>query len=256
MDSLIFVDDSRFEREEVRAACPDVMTLDASNCPSILERPDCDLPITDDSRNRRRMYRVQLVRDGAHQGYGGDYIAFLRNCNFGVTIAPLTELNLERVHELTQRTNQMNFSGNRYSRSQLHSICNNSELDTYVLDCADRFGSYGTVGFGLVNRHEPRLLDLMFSCRIQGKRVEHAFVAYLVSKYRQGRSRPFFVDYRETKRNAEAGKVFRELGAQLVTQSDGVSKLVFPAEYVVADDGIVKIVDRGGPAAEECEQHV
>jgi len=55
--------------------------------------------------------------------------------------------NLERVHELTQRTNQMNFSGSRYDRDVLKQILSTSYLDTYVLDVEDRFGTYGVVGF-------------------------------------------------------------------------------------------------------------
>ncbi len=89
----------------------------------------------------------------------------------------MTEENLERVHELTQRTNQMNFSGNRYDREVLREIVRKLSSRHHVLSCEDRFGSYGVIGFSLVDRREPRMTDLMFSCRMQSKRVEHAFLA-------------------------------------------------------------------------------
>ena len=54
------------------------------------------------------------------------------------------------------------------------------------LVASDRFGSYGVIGFSIVDRREPRMTDLMFSCRVQSKRVEHAFLAYLLGKYISG----------------------------------------------------------------------
>ena len=76
----------------------------------------CQVPVTAESVNRRQMYRVDQVRKDVAQNFKDDYAAFLRHCGIRLTIRPLTEENLERVHELTQRTNQMNFSGNRYDR--------------------------------------------------------------------------------------------------------------------------------------------
>ena len=174
IDSLLFVDDSVFEREEVKSVCPDVAVLDAAEYKTILTRPDCQTPVTEESRKRRLFYREQNVRDTAQKGFDGDYSSFLRDCHLHLAMQPMTEANLERVHELTQRTNQMNFSGNRYSREQLHQLLADPDIDTYVLDCEDRFGAYGIIGFSTVRRQQNCMTDLMFSCRIQAKRVEHS----------------------------------------------------------------------------------
>ena len=96
-------------------------------------------------------------------------------------------MNLKRVYELAQRTNQLNFSGNRYQEAQLVEIMGSDFLETYVIDCSDRFGDYGIVGFGVVDIRVPLLLDLMFSCRIQGKRVEHAVLSFLLKRFVSGK---------------------------------------------------------------------
>jgi FkbH-like protein len=153
----------------------------------------------------------------------------------------MIEENLERVHELTQRTNQMNFSGNRYDRAVLREILSTAHLDTYVLEAEDRFGSYGVVGFCIVDSREPLMTDLMFSCRIQSKRVEHAFLAYLVREYIAKTGRDFRVHYRKTERNAPSGKVFDDIGMTELGTKSGVALLVFPRERPVPDDGVIKI---------------
>ncbi len=242
-DSLLFVDDSPFEREQVRAVCPEVMVLDAAAYISIPERSDCQSPVTEESKKRRLFYRDQQVRDAAQQHYSGDYFAFLRSCELHLTIRSLSEANLERVHELTQRTNQMNFSGNRYTHDQLRQFLNNDMFDTYVLDCRDRFGSYGTIGFCLINRPQVRMTDLMFSCRIQAKRVEHAFLSHVIRKYREVKASDFLADYRKTKKNAGPGKVFEDLGFLVADERDGITELVFPYPLSVPDDGLVAIED-------------
>jgi FkbH-like protein len=244
VDSILLVDDSVFEREEVKAAHPGVMLLDASGYRSILDRPDCKLPVTEESRKRRTFYREQQVRDGAQKEFSGDYRAFLRDCDLHLTIRTMTESTLDRVHELTQRTNQMNFSGNRYDRSQLEMLMKNPDIDTYVLDCEDRFGAYGTVGFCTVNRVENRMTDLMFSCRIQAKRVEHAFLTHILRKYRERDSGDFYVNYRKTERNAPSGKVFDDFGFQICREVEGLSELAFPGSREIPDDAIVTVEDK------------
>lgn len=110
-----------------------------------------------------------------------------------------------------------------------------------MLACEDQFGSYGIVGFGIVDSREPRMTDLMFSCRIQSKRVEHSFLGYIIRKYIAD-GKDFRADYRKTPRNAPSGRVFADLGMQEVEVKDGVTSLVFPKGIDVPDDGIIRII--------------
>jgi len=241
-DSLLFVDDSPFELEEVKTVCPDVRTLNSLRYREITEMKECQALVTDESRERRKMYQVEMSRQTIAESFGDDYMQFLRHCEIRLNIRAMTEENLERVHELTQRTNQMNFSGNRYDREVLREILRNPDIETHVLSCEDRFGSYGVIGFSLVNRREPRMTDLMFSCRVQSKRVEHAFLAYAMRKSMTETGRDFYANYRKTPRNAPSGKVFEDMGMEEVEVNDGVSSLVFRHGREVPDDRVIEIV--------------
>ena len=113
--------------------------------------------------------------------------------------------------------------------------------ETYVIDCCDRFGDYGIVGFAVVDIRGPRLLDLMFSCRIQSKRVEHAVLGFLLKRFVHGTKRDFYANYRRTTKNAPSGKVFDEMGFEPVAEDDGVLSLVFKEGREILDDQIIKI---------------
>jgi FkbH-like protein len=241
MESILFVDDSEFELGEVAAACPELKVLNAEHYRSLPGRSDCTVPVTAESRERRQLYRVEANRQMVAQNFSNDYLAFLRHCEIHLTVRPMTEENLERVHELTQRTNQMNFSGNRYDREVLRQLLSKQYLDTFVLSCEDRYGSYGVIGFSIVDRRAPRMTDLMFSCRIQAKRVEHAFLACIIRKYIDETAGDFYANYRRTPRNAPSGKVFADLGMEEMEGPNGVLSLRFAKDRAIPEDGIIRI---------------
>jgi FkbH-like protein len=243
IDTLLLVDDSDFELAQVQSANPAVKVLLANRYRELPELPDFKLSVTTESSIRRNMYRQETVREHAESGFDGDYFAFLCDCKLEMQIEPLSPANLERVHELTQRTNQMNFSGNRYERTQLEQIAATPYLDGYVIDCRDRFGSYGIVGFSIVDSRVPCMTDLAFSCRVQSKRVEHAFLAYLLRKYIKATGADFRADYRKTSRNAPSGRVFKDVGMEEVLERDGVTSLVFRHDRIIPDDGVILIVE-------------
>jgi FkbH-like protein len=242
LDALLFVDDSDFELAEVKAACPTVRVMHARDYLSLPDRPECQVDVTAEAADRRLMYQTDAVRQTAAEQFGEDYFAFLRDCRLEAHLRPMTAENLQRVHELTQRTNQMNFSGNRYERATLERILGDPDLETYVLDCRDRFGEYGVVGFCLVDRREPRVTDLMFSCRVQSKRVEHALLSTILQRARADGPIDVFANYRKTSRNAPSGRVFEDVGFEVASETDGVSSLIFPKERPVPDDGILTVI--------------
>lgn len=243
IESLLFIDDQRFEREEVQSALPNVTVVDSYDYQSLTNRADCKGSQTNDAAQRRLMYIGQLKRQEIQQQYGIDgYIDFLRTCNILLKVKPMCQENIERVHELAQRTNQLNFSGNRYTLDQLIDMLSNPNLDTFVLECQDNYGSYGTVGFCVVDQRELRMLDLALSCRIQNKRVEHAFLAYLLKSYVERIDGDFLFNYRKTKKNAPQCRVFDDMGLQFLEENDGITTLVFRRGATIHDDKIVKVV--------------
>jgi len=214
MDTVAFVDDAEFERAEVAAALPEVRTWDAVALPSLPAREEFSVPVTEESRGRRGLYQAEESRQAEFHGSQLDYDEFLRSCRIRIVLGALNGANLERVYELAQRTNQLNFSGARYTREDLTRAAAAGDTIPVVMKCDDRFGNYGIVGFSLLAAAGSALemSDLMFSCRIQGKRIEHAYLAHLVAVGRQCGLERLVCRYTRTARNSPAARVFDELG--------------------------------------------
>lgn len=220
-DTFAFVDDSAFEREEVRSMLPRVRTYDAGDYSRLLTLPEFRPPESSESARRREFYLSQHKREEALAQFGGTYEDFLRNWNIRLFIKRAQAAQLDRIAELAQRTNQLNFSGTRYSRESLAEMLEDERFDCFVMSCRDNFGDYGTVGFGVVEK-DGQLIDLMFSCRIQAKRVEHAFLEFLLSSYGKQGLEELHARYVQTERNSAAGKVFEDLEFELVSAEGSV----------------------------------
>jgi len=232
MDSVAFVDDAPFEREEVACALPEIRTYDAERFAALAGLPEFDVPVTDESRRRRRLYVEEDRRREEFRGAAVRYDEFLRSCRIVLRLEPLSDANGERVFELVQRTNQLNFSGRNYSREALRDVLAARGVTAAVIRCADRFGDYGIVGFAMLgaagNALEVR--DMMLSCRIQGKQVEHSFAAYLLGLARGAGRAGIRFRFRRTKRNAPAARLFEEMGfaREAPPDAEGAERLGLP----------------------------
>lgn len=213
LDSLIFIDDNLFERDEVSRALPEVEVLADTALPGLADHPRLQGKVTEESRARRLMYRESMVRESAAAEFGSDYVEFLRSCAIQVEVRPDRPEDAERIAELVQRTNQLNFSGRKYRREELEPILSDEGIERYVVSCSDRYGAYGIIGFCLVRRIGDglRIEDLMLSCRVQGKFVEKALLHHLCSRPSWS-ARFVEISFRPTERNAAARAVLTELG--------------------------------------------
>lgn len=211
-DTIAFVDDQPFEREEVRVGNPKVRVYSHDLATDLLAREEFDVPVTDEARNRRSFYRTEEVRNLALEQSSGDYLAFLKQSQIRVRVALAGSDQIERIHELVQRTNQLNFSGNRYSKSDLHATLSRTDRECYLIDAQDNYGKYGYVGFAVVRPGEvPKVVDLAFSCRVQSKRVEHAVLVFLMATYAARGARQIEIFYHSTDRNQQIAQVFPDL---------------------------------------------
>lgn len=220
-DTVIFIDDNAFERAEVATSIAGVEVLPETSLKGLLDHPRLQGAITAESRARRQMYKDAIARTKAADEYGDDYLSFLRSCEIVTWIRPDKEEDFERIAELVQRTNQLNFSGRKYAREETRAILQDIDQERFVIECSDKFGNYGVVGFGIVSRstdcamHEVVTVeDFMLSCRVQGKFIEQAFLWYL-ARDRATEVADIRVIFRQTDRNKAAQMVLEKMGFKL-----------------------------------------
>ncbi|MBN2000894.1 HAD-IIIC family phosphatase [candidate division KSB1 bacterium] len=185
IDTVCFIDDDPFERDEVFFALPDVLCLDSTEIPGLLDMPRL-IPehITTDSAHRREMVRNDMIRTRAETEFSGTRMEFLASLDMEMTIFPAGKDDLPRAHELTVRTNQLNATGYVYSFEELTGFLQSENHLLLMAGLTDKYGSYGRIGLALVELGDRiwTLKLLLMSCRVISRGVGSVFLNYIRQK--------------------------------------------------------------------------
>lgn len=240
-DTIVFVDDMAFEREEVKSAVKDITIVDQNEILKYIKTSRFQVAVTDDSKNRRQTYHMIEQQQEEQKAWKGDIDDFLRNCKMQLTVGRPFDNEVQRCFELLQRTNQLNASGRRLGLEAVKKYCQSDMFETSVLICEDKFGSYGLVGFAIIEKKEvPIITDFVISCRVANKKVEHAFIKNLAKKSNGERIR---ICYKKTDRNGPIFKVVTDLNMELVNKENEFDIYEFRFKNDESSD-IVSVVER------------
>jgi FkbH-like protein len=140
-----------------------------------------------------------------------------------VKIAPVTSETLVRVAQLTQKTNQFNLTTRRYSEQQIAEMAASPNWGVYTLRVKDRFGDNGIVGVAITYDTEDvsEIDTFLLSCRVIGRTVETALLAFLVKQSRaRGKTclQGWFIP---TKKNTPAKEFYSTHKFRLLTERAG-----------------------------------
>ena len=174
IDTVAFLDDQPFERDEVRHSFPMVLTLDAAEVSGLADRKELTPRfITDESSLRRSMYQADIRRGEAEEDFVGPQEDFLADLDMKFTLGPAREEDLQRAEELTVRTHQLNTTGYTYSYDELAAIRRSEDHLLLVAGLDDRYGTYGKIGLALVEKGEGvwTIKLLLMSCRVMSRGV-------------------------------------------------------------------------------------
>jgi FkbH-like protein len=223
VDTFAFVDDQLFERAEVEQALPGVTTFPHTGLEGLRRHPLFDVPVTKEGGKRRIMYREEMMRNVAFQATGSsDYDAFLRTTQIRLKLSLLSDEDVTRIYDLSQRTNQLNVTGTRYERRAVEEMARAPGPSwPIVMHCEDRFGDYGVMGFVLFDPDGGLILDYLMSCRIQRKCVENALFALLQTVAAARGATRLRCRYKKTERNKGALALLGELGFELRETAPG-----------------------------------
>lgn len=221
-DTILFLDDQPFEREEVASVHSEVWCLDSCQYLGIVEHPRLNPKyVTTDSALRRRMYLDDIVRRKEGEAFVGPKESFLRQLNMVFEISEAQEADLVRAEELTYRTNQLNATGEKYTLESLDAMRRDGRYKILVCELEDKYGSYGKIGLALVEC-APEIWNLklmLFSCRVLSAGVGGILLTYLRNAARE-HGVCLTADFRDTGRNRMMRATYMVAGFSERTQRD------------------------------------
>lgn len=191
-DSCVFIDDSTFERAEVRARLPMVAVPELGEVEEFVSRLDelnyfgGSSATTAEDLGRTELYRMEGLRQ-AEVGKHATYMDFLKSLNARVKIEEVTEQNLTRVHQLVQKTNQFNMNGKRLSEQQILEILSKPGSWGVQAELSDKFGNAGKVSAVIMELTDRvyKVRSWVMSCRVLQRGLEWALLRVMLSICRE-----------------------------------------------------------------------
>lgn len=173
-DSLAFIDDQAFEREEVSHHLPEVVCIDAAKGELIPDDPMFQPRfITADSSQRRVMYQADRLRNEIQDEFEGTEEEFLKTLDMKFYVARVCQDDLMRAEELTVRTHQLNSTGVTFSYEELDRLSHRDDYLLLIASLTDKYGDYGKIGLAVIEKGQAewQLKLLLMSCRVMSRGV-------------------------------------------------------------------------------------
>lgn len=188
IESFVFLDDDPVQRAEVRARLPAAvpeMPQDPCRRPRWLrELPALRrLALTAEDAERGRLYEERAGREDLKRA-AGSLEEFLADLKQEARFLPLASPGVPRAAQLCGKTNQFNLTTRRYDEGALSALLSDSKAAAFTLALKDRFGDNGVVGLGILRLDgaAAEIDTLLLSCRVLGRKVEDAFLAFLAGR--------------------------------------------------------------------------
>lgn len=228
IDSFAFLDDNPAERSQLRAALPEVTVIELFTDPTTYAATIRDSPVLQrltlsaEDQQRTALYAAERQRSSAAQTFQSKE-DFFRSLDQTAEIAPLTPATLPRVAQLTQKTNQFNLTTRRYTEQQIAEIAARPGWQVNSLRVHDRFGDHGLVGVAVTaDQGDCCEIDtLLLSCRVIGRTIETAFLAYLAASARSRAMKVLRGWFLPTRKNSPAKNFYAQHGFRQESSNGG-----------------------------------
>jgi len=224
-DSFVFVDDNPAERAQMRAVCPEVCVTgfppDLCACFPRYETTAEDAQKTE-----------QYLAEAARKRFAGGLTPeeYLKGLEIWTDIHEIRDEEIQRVAQLSQKTNQFNVCTNRHSAEEIEEFSRRSDCLLLTLHAGDRFGDQGLVAFVLAFVDPPRdsessersatIADWVMSCRVMNRRIEFAVQAEVERRLRERGVTVLRAAWRQTQRNAPVRNLYDTFGFECVREGD------------------------------------
>lgn len=162
--NVLFIDDNISNRKEAEHYNPGINTSDESIVEHLLDLDELKGKV-DTSLTRLKQYKILEQKAEAQASYTDNH-AFLIDSDIRIRFIKDCKKYKERILELVNRTNQLNFTKIRLVSDELDAILDNASLESVCIQVKDRFGDYGICGFYSIDIEKRRLMHFLFSCRI------------------------------------------------------------------------------------------
>jgi FkbH-like protein len=223
LDSVVFVDDNPAEREIIRRELPMVsvpeLPDDVAHYAACLSAAGYfeAASFSKEDVERADLYRANSRRQQEFSETT-DMEGFLKSLDMRLEVGRVSKMNIGRVTQLTNKTNQFNLRTVKYTEAEVDRLMRDKEALALQFRLKDKFGDNGIIAVILARPNERWPADTLFidtwlmSCRVLGRGVEAASLEALSQYACELGLKRLIGEYRPTARNKMVSDHYQKLG--------------------------------------------
>ncbi len=232
LDSMVFIDDNPTERELVKQMFPMVETPEFPKhpymFPEFFEKICTDYfqiyKLTNEDKDKLEQYKANAERASFQKSFAS-FDDYLKSLEIVLDIQELNAMNLSRIAQMTQKTNQFNLTTKRYIEEDITNLASQG-AKIFCISVSDKFGDNGITGAMIATvdeLHKTVNIDsFLLSCRILGKNIETVFLKYVLQQLKNNGIAQITSTFIPTLKNKQASDFYEKNNFSLnATDADG-----------------------------------
>ena len=209
LQSVVFFDDSPFERARVQEVLPEVLVpklpKDPTDYNTFLSTLRCfdTSHVTDEDKTRGKLYKSESKRTKLKQ-HLKSLPDWIKTLNLTIMIEKIKNENTPRAVQLLNKTNQMNLSTRRLSEQEFTRWVKMNSNNLWTIRAADKFGDYGIIGILSISikNNVATLVDFILSCRVVGRYIEESMIEFIKEFCQKSNVNKIIGKYKKTEKNS------------------------------------------------------
>jgi FkbH-like protein len=218
IDSFVFADDNPTERalveRSIKGIAIPVFDVPADYIRTIDRNGYFEVTnFSADDLKRNDMYKANVKRAELSTEFA-DYNEYLLSLDMKGEIKPFSPVYMQRITQLTNKSNQFNLTTKRYTQPEIESVASDGKHITLYGKLSDTFGDNGVVSV-VIGEIKDNVCDIdlwLMSCRVLKKNMEFAMLDTLVAECKNRNVDTVIGHYYPTAKNGMVKNLFNDFG--------------------------------------------
>jgi FkbH-like protein len=214
-ENSLFIDDNSHEIDLVKNQIPKIDCFQIKPNEKNISIIDnvvnfLSTKLTNEDKNRTKYYNQEIKRN-IFKNRSLNLDKYIKDLNINLIIRVNSKKNIDRLSQLTQRTNQFNTTTVRMTSSDLKDYLDNKTNYVFELSANDKFGDYGIIGIAFIktyNNQKAIIENFLFSCRAIGREMEDYFIITIIKFLESKRINRLYINFIFNNKNVVAKEYF------------------------------------------------
>ena len=207
----LFIDDNLLEIKKIQEFLPEINTKHINDNSEILNILDNDyrlqkINVLKEDIKKYNQYKIKSKFEELKVKKTDDFL-FYKNLKQKIIKTNVNSVNFARTLQLFNKTNQFNFTLNRYDSKTLSKLLKKKDYLIKIFELKDKFGTHGIIGAYICKISKSNIIieDFALSCRVLSRYVED-YILYDLSL--NSYKKKIYINYLKTVKNDKLIKYF------------------------------------------------